>query len=65
MTIANVIVRGGQAHLYNEKGSNLKIINLASGTLVGFTPTTISVKRGGRIFIYDEKGHQTGSMNAK
>ncbi len=65
MTIANVIVRGGQAHLYNEKGSNFKIINLASGTLVGFTPTTISVKRGGRIFIYDEKGHQTGSMNAK
>lgn len=55
----------GQAHLFNEKGQKIKIIGLAGGELVGFTATTISVKRAGKVWIYNEKGIQTGSTPAK
>lgn len=65
MAIGNVIVRAGQAHVFNEKGVKIKIIGLAGGEVVGFTSTTINVKRNGRIWMYNEKGLQTGSTNAK
>ena len=65
MAIANVVVRAGQAHLFNEKGSLIRIIGLAGGELVSFTANTISVKRAGRIWIYNEQGSQTGSTPAK
>ena len=61
MAIANVTVIAGQAHLFDEKGRKIKIIGLAGGELVGFTATTISIKRSGKIWLYNEKGIQTGS----
>lgn len=65
MAIANVTVNAGQAHLFDEKGRKIKIIGLAGGELVGFTATTISIKRSGKIWIYNEKGIQTGSTPIK
>ncbi len=65
MAIANVTVSAGQAHIFDEKGHKLKILGLAGGELVGFTSTTISIKRSGKIWLYNEKGSQVGSTPIK
>lgn len=39
--------------VYNERGS---LMFTKSGTLVGFTPTTVSINVHGAMNVYDERG---------
>jgi len=41
-------------HVYDENGMTLFIES--SGELLGFTSNTVSIKRNGVTFVYDEKG---------
>lgn len=64
MAIANAVVRGTQFFIYDEKGRQLGSGPTQGGQLVGFTATTVSIKRANMIYIYDEKGRITGSTRA-
>ena len=55
MAIANVIQRGNACHVYNEKNSNIFTI---PGELMGYTSTTVNVKRQHAIYTYNEKNQQ-------
>ena len=59
--ISVAIQKGNTVYVYNEKN---QIILMKSGTLVGYTSTTVSVKlgNGNTIYTYSESG-QTISMH--
>lgn len=61
--IASVVVRGGYAYVYDEKGS--QFLTLAAGEGVsGYTASTVSIRRGNFIYIYNTKGSQVGTVPA-
>ena len=53
--ISLAIEKGSFIYVYDER--NRQVCTL-SGTLVGYTSTTVSVKRGGFIYTYDQNGRQ-------
>ena len=55
MAIGLAIQRGDRVYVYDSY--NHALCNLL-GELVGFTSSTVSVKRGGFVYTYDEQGHQ-------
>lgn len=61
--ISNVIQRDSWYWIYDEKGEKTGQVTVADG-LVSFTSGTVSVKHGRQIRIFDENGHQTGSISA-
>lgn len=65
MTIANAVVKGTMIYIYDEKGKLIRQLGMAGGTFVGFTATTVSIKKGSHILIYNEQGKQTGTMPAR
>ena len=51
--ITVAVEKHGEVHVYGE---NNRLLFLKSGQLYGFTSTTVSVKRGGEVCVYDAKG---------
>ena len=62
MPITNVIQRGNACHVYNEKNSNIFTI---PGELMGYTSTTVNVKRQHSIYTYNEKNQQIACRPAQ
>ena len=46
--IASAIQRGSSVYVYDERGKNLYT---RSGTLIGFTSTTVTIKRGNTNYV--------------
>lgn len=59
--IGTAVQRGTTVFVYNEKNQQ---IFTKTGTLHGFTGSSVSIKTGSTIFVYNEKGLQTGSFSA-
>ena len=58
MAISTAIQRGGMISVYNETGQQVTIINGGSkpgDRLCGYTPTIVTGKRGGIIYVYDQR----------
>lgn len=64
MAIGNAVVSGTLVKIFNEKGKQISAVSLYGGSLVGFTSAVINIKRGTRIYMYDEKGVAKGSVPA-
>ncbi|BDQ28149.1 MULTISPECIES: hypothetical protein [Helicobacter] len=61
MAIGSAEIRSGALHVRDEKGKQLFQRTVSStDVLVGFTATSVTLKRSGGVYTYDEKGHQTG-----
>lgn len=61
MPIGNVIQRGTQLLVYNEKNVQVAIIFLSPGDkLSGYTGAVVNVQRGRMTLSYNERGSQTG-----
>lgn len=52
---------GNTVRVYNERNSQ---IFAWSGTLVGYTNTSVSIKQGSTVRVYDERGSQISSYSA-
>lgn len=60
--IANAVQRGGSIYLYDETGQDLPVsIATGGGALIGFTASTVSIKKGNLIFTYDKWGNAVGT----
>lgn len=64
MAIGNAVVSGTLVKIFDEKGRPISSVGLYGGSLVGFTSAVINIKRGNRIYMYDEKGTAKGSVPA-
>jgi hypothetical protein len=62
MAIASAVQRGSMVYVYDEKGRQ---IGAHSGTLNGYTGSTVSVKRGTMVYTYNEKGRQISAVSAR
>lgn len=60
--IATAVQKGTNVYVYNEKGIHL--FNRA-GELVGFTSTTVTVKKGNSLICYDATGKTLFTRSAK
>lgn len=59
MAIGHAEERGTNVYIFDDKGKQLIWIPMGSNDkLVGFTSTTVSIKKGPNTYIYDEKGKQ-------
>jgi hypothetical protein len=58
--IGSVVQRGDMAHVYDEKGRTL--VTLQSEGVVGYTSTTVSVKRGPYVFTHDSRGRHISTQ---
>ena len=59
MAIGSAIQKGTSVSIFNENGKPLAIIHCGNGPedgLVGYTSTTITLRRGSTLQICDEKG---------
>lgn len=63
MAIGNAVQRGQQVQIFDERARYLATIG--GGTLHGFTSTTVSIRRGSLIYLYNERGHYIGSTSAR
>lgn len=61
-TIASAVQKGTNVYVYNEKGIHL--FNRV-GELVGFTSTTVTVKKGSSVICYDATGKTLFTHSAK
>lgn len=52
--IASAKQSGNSVYVYNEKGNHLFT---KSGTLVGFTSSTVTIQNGSALYTYDERGN--------
>ena len=60
-SIASVVQRGHSHYTYNAKGGQIGIVpSGATGKVVGYTPSTVSVQRANSVYTYDSKGKQLG-----
>ena len=64
MAIANAIQRGVSIYLYDEKGTVITTVSARDG-LVNFTATSVSVRVGNMVYMYNEQGRFTGSSPAR
>jgi hypothetical protein len=62
MAIGSAVQKGSLVYVYDEKGRQ---IGSHSGSLHGYTGSTVSVKRGSLIYTYNEKGQQISSTSAR
>lgn len=68
MAIGNVIQKNTTVHIYDEKGRHIVALPAGAGPgdgLVGYTSTTVNIRRGNTIHTYDDKGRHKYSMPAK
>ena len=60
-SIASVVQRGHSHYTYNAKGGQIGIVpSGATGKVVGYSPSTVSVQRANSVYTYDSKGKQLG-----
>jgi len=66
MPIANAVVKGSYAYVYDEKGRQLCTVHIGSdpANLTGYTSGVVNVRKGDYIYSYDEKGRQTGTVHS-
>lgn len=58
-TIGSVVQIGDVAYVYDERGRTL--VTLQSDGLVGYTSTTVSVRRGDFVFTHDSRGRHVST----
>lgn len=59
MAISSAIQKGTYVYVYDERGHNTCQIQAGSGPpdgLVGYTGSTVSVRRGNNVYTYDGNG---------
>ena len=65
MTIESAVQRGYAVQIYGEHGGILGSIPLETGnTLLGFTGSTVTIKKTSFISVYDEHGNCVSSYPA-
>ncbi|MBB3300940.1 hypothetical protein FHT80_002170 [Rhizobium sp. BK226] len=67
MATSNASQKGSYVHLYDERGRNTCQLPAGNGPkdgLVGFTGSTVSIRRGNNIYTYDEHGRNTFEKHA-
>lgn len=64
MAIASVIQRGNFFVVYDESNRQLASIFCQDGQLLGYTASSVSLKRNNYIFVYNENGNQISSRPA-
>lgn len=52
--IASAKQSGNSVYVYNERGN---LLFTRSGTLVGFTSSTVTIQSGSALYTYDERGN--------
>jgi hypothetical protein len=60
MAIKSVTQRGNYVYILKESGGT----STAPGDLVGFTSSTVTVRRGNFNYFYNENGTNTGQTHA-
>ena len=64
MTIANVIQKGKNVYIYNDRGVEqaiLRVGSLPGSGLTGWTSSTVSIQQGVTIYTYNENGGVVGN----
>ncbi|MCJ9691381.1 hypothetical protein MOV76_07005 [Rhizobium sp. PRIMUS64] len=67
MAIASAFQKRDYVHVYDERGRNVCQIPAGTGPkdgLVGFTGSTVSIRRGNNIYTYDENGRNLFEKHA-
>lgn len=64
MAIASVVQRGHYFVVYDESNRQLASIFCQDGQLLGYTGSSVSLKRDNWIFVYNDKGNQISSKPA-
>lgn len=65
MAIASAVQRNGNVYIYDEKGGAIAALSAGVGPkdgLQGYTSSTVSIRRGMFIYVYNEKGCLTNSI---
>ncbi|MGX2975623.1 hypothetical protein ACWIUH_11535 [Ursidibacter arcticus] len=55
------VVKEGSAFVGYDGSKRLFKILAPNGVLVGYTSTSVSIKQGTKMYVYDEKGNNTSS----
>lgn len=53
MAITTAKQNGSSVYVYDDKGS---VMFIRTGTLMGFTSSTVSIQNGSSLYVYDEHG---------
>jgi hypothetical protein len=67
MAIGSVVQRGTYVYAKDDRGRELCQLPAGNGPrdgLVGYTSTTISIRRGNNIYTYSERGRNIGERPA-
>ncbi|MCR8678284.1 MULTISPECIES: hypothetical protein [Campylobacter] len=64
MAISAVVVKGNFAYVYDERGRQIRVESLGSGSLQGYTSSSYSIKKGAFIYVYNEKGQIINTISA-
>ncbi len=51
--ISTALQKGSSVYVYNERNG---VAFTTTGTLMGFTGSTVSVKKGNSLYVYNERG---------
>lgn len=65
MAIASAVEKNGNVYIYNEKDGTMAVIPAGTGPkdgLMGYTSTTVSIRRGFYVNVYNEKGGIVNSI---
>jgi hypothetical protein len=65
MAIATAVQNGNYVYVNDASGRQLCAIYAGSGTLHGYTSSTVSVHRDNYIYTYDETGRQLSATYAR
>jgi hypothetical protein len=60
--IAVAFEKGDCIYLYDIKGKQLSLISLNGGSLISFTAYNVNILNKNYIYIYNERGVQTGML---
>ncbi|WP_104749211.1 hypothetical protein [Helicobacter cynogastricus] len=66
MAIATAIIKNNFLEVRDEKGKQLfiKSASTSDAAVLGFTTTSVTLRKAGMIYTYDEKGRQIGAPRA-
>jgi len=68
MAIGSAVDRRGLVHVYDPKGRQLCVIQGGSKPkdgIIGYTGSTVSIRRGDLVHTYDEKGRHLSCVSSR
>lgn len=66
MAIGSAVQRGTYVYVKDERGRDLCQLQAGSGPndgLLGYTGTTVSIRRGNNVYTYSDKGRNIGQRS--